>query len=146
MPERFWSNDELRTFLTALRSGGVFDRGAAVDDVTREAFRSQAMQRIVPDVTRRVLADVGAAIDPRGAAAIAIEVAEDTTWGARHTWLMVTDDPWAYLTDLVVREITKAYRGAVRRRGDGKVLDGITAASSRHEIGTGGGEDAEDRS
>lgn len=48
---------------------------------------------------------------------------------------MVSDDPWAFLTDLVTRKITKAYRGAVRQRGDAKVLKGIEAASSRREIG-----------
>lgn len=135
MPEHTWSNDELRTFFTALRSGSIFAPSADVDDATRETFRAQAMRRLVPEVERRVLAEIGAVVDPRGVAAVAIEVAEDTTWGSRHTWLMVTDDPWAYLTDLVTREITKAYRGAVRRRGDEKVLKGIEAASSRREIG-----------
>lgn len=85
MPEHTWSNDELRIFFTALRSGSIFDRGADVDDVTREAFRAQAMRRIVPEVERRVLAEVGAVFDPHGVAAVAVEVAEETTWGSRHT-------------------------------------------------------------
>lgn len=73
-------------------------------------------------------------VDPRGVAAVALEVAEDTHWDARHTWLMVTTDPWGYLTDLVAREIRKAYREAVRSRGDSKVLEGDAAASTRKGI------------
>lgn len=135
MPEHTWSNDELRTFLTAFRSGSIFDAGRDVDDIARERFRLQAMDRIVPVVERRVLAEIGAVVDARGVALIALEVVEDTTWGAKHTWLMVTEDPWSFLTDLVVREITKSYRSAVRHRGDEKVLKGIADVSSRREIG-----------
>ncbi|MDQ4215091.1 hypothetical protein [Microbacterium capsulatum] len=134
MPERAWSNDQLRTFLIALRSGGIFDAGRDVDDADRVHFRREAANRIVPEVVRRVLADVGAVIDPRGVAAVALEILEEEAYGAKHTWLMVTEDPWSYLTDLVAHEITRSYRSAVRRRSDDKVLSGIESASSRREI------------
>lgn len=134
MPERLWNNDELRSFLIALRSGGIFDSGRDVDDAQRELFRAQAASRIVPEVERRVLADVGAVIDPRGIAAVALEVVEEENYGPKHTWLMVTEDPWSFLTDLVTREVVTSYRAAVRRRSDDKVLKGIAAASSRREL------------
>lgn len=134
MPERLWSNDELRRFLIALRSGGIFDSGRDVDDEQRQRFRAQAAARIVPEVERRVLADVGALIDPRGIAVVALEVLEEENYGAKRTWLMVTEDPWGFLTDLVTREVIRSYRAAVRRRGDDKVLKGIATASSRREL------------
>lgn len=134
MPECFWSNDELRSFLIALRSGGIFDSGRDVDDAQRERFRAQAASRIVPEVERRVLAEVGAVIDPQGIAAVALEVVEEQNYGPKHTWLMVTEDPWSFLTDLVTREVVTSYRAAVRRRSDDKVLKGIAAASSRREL------------
>ncbi|MGN7977904.1 hypothetical protein ACTJJ4_10045 [Microbacterium sp. 22195] len=138
MPEIDWSNDQLRTFLTSLRSGGVFDRGVDVDQDERDRFLAQAQRRIVPDIRARVLAEVGATLDPRGVAAIVLEVLEDNTWGAERTWLMVTEDPWGYLTEFVATEIRKAYRKALHRSADDKALKGIEQASSRRAIDAGG--------
>ncbi|WP_309064913.1 hypothetical protein [Microbacterium sp.] len=133
MPEHIWSNDELRNFLSSLRAGGLFG-GREVDDDARERFREQALRRVAPEVERRLLADIGTVLDPQGIAAVALEVVEDHAWGARHTWMMVTADPWEYLTELVVREIRRAYRRAVQSRGDAKKLKGIEAASTRRGI------------
>lgn len=120
MSEADWSNDELRAFFSALRAGGLFDRGAAVDDEWRAAFRRQATRRVVPAVERRLLAEVGAMLDAPGIAHVALEVAEDAAWGAEHAWLMLTADPWRHLADLVRREIRRSYRNGPhpeRRRG-----------------------------
>ncbi|WP_336644843.1 hypothetical protein [Microbacterium sp. USHLN186] len=139
MSEADWSNDQLRTFFSALRSGGLFDRGASVDDEWRAAFRRQAMRRIVPAVERRLLAEVGAMLDAPGIAHVALEVAEDLAWGAEHAWLMVTAEPWRHLADLVRREIRRSYRKTVRIRRDAETLDGIEAASSRRALDAGEG-------
>lgn len=136
MPEIDWTNDELRTFLTALRASGIF--GTAEEEPDDDGFRRQALRRIVPDIRRRVLADVGASIDPVGTAAVALELVNDTVWDAEHTWLMVTDDPWGYLADVVSAEIRRAYRKVVQPAGDAKALKGIEAASSRRGIEAGG--------
>ncbi|MEJ1089057.1 hypothetical protein WDU99_12110 [Microbacterium sp. Mu-80] len=136
MPETDWTNDELRTFLTALRAGGIFNVGE--ENLDRDGFRRQALRRIVPEVQRGVLAEVGAVVDPRGVAAVALEVVKDTAWDPEHTWLMVTEDPWGYLADVVSAEIRRAYRKAVRSAGDGKALKGIAEASSRLGIEAGG--------
>lgn len=136
MPETDWTNDELRTFLTALRATGIF--GSGEEDLDRDGFRCQALRRIVPDVQRRVLAEVGAVVDPRGVAAVVLEVVKDTAWDAEHTWLMVTEDPWGYLADVVSAEIRRAYRKAVQPTGDAKALKGIEEASSRLGIEAGG--------
>ncbi|WP_309129749.1 hypothetical protein [Microbacterium sp.] len=136
MPEIDWTNDELRAFLTALRNAGIF--GIGEEDLDREGFRRQALRRIVPGVQRRVLAQVGAVVDPLGVAAVALEVVNDTAWEPEHTWLMVTKDPWRYLADVVSNEIRRAYRKAVRPDGDADALAGIEKASSRLEIGAEG--------
>ncbi|UNK70678.1 hypothetical protein [Microbacterium sp. H1-D42] len=138
MPEIDWTNDELRTFLTALRSGDVFTRGVDADDDYRTCFLAQARRRIVPEIRTRVLAEVGATLDPNGVAAIVLEVLEDNTWGAERTWLMVTADPWGYLTGFVAAEIRKAYRKARHSNADDKALKGIEKASSRQSIEAGG--------
>lgn len=135
MHESLWSNDELRTFLTALRDSSCFTPGTEVDDVDRGRFLRQAMLRVVPEVERRLLADVGATVDSRGIAAVTLELVEDGMWGRRHTWLMVTSEPWAFLADQVTREIRSAYRASVRVRDDQKALKGIAAVSSRAELG-----------
>jgi len=139
MPEIDWSNDQLRTFLTALRSGDAFNRGVDVDQDERDRFLAQVRRRIVPEIRARVLAEVGATLDPCGVAAIVLEVLEDNTWGAERTWLMVTEDPWGYLTEFVAAEIRKAYRKALHRTADDKTLKGIEQASSRRAIDAGGG-------
>ncbi|HWU29913.1 MAG TPA: hypothetical protein VN041_12605 [Microbacterium sp.] len=141
MPEIDWSNDQLRTFLTALRSGDAFNRGVDVDQDERDRFLAQVRRRIVPEIRARVLAEVGATLDPRGVAAIVLEVLEvleDNTWGAERTWLMVTEDPWGYLTEFVAAEIRKAYRKALHRTADDKTLKGIEQASNRRAIDAGG--------
>lgn len=125
MPEHIWSNEELRNFLSSLRACDPFGSGSEVDEDARERFRDQALRRVSPEVERRLLADIGAVLDPRGIASVALEVIEDHAWGARHTWMMVTADPWEHLTELVVREIRRAYRRAVQSRGDAKKLKGI---------------------
>ncbi|MGQ7312854.1 hypothetical protein ACUOFU_14190 [Microbacterium arabinogalactanolyticum] len=138
MPEIDWSNDQLRTFLTVLRSGDAFNRGVDVDQDERDRFLAQVQRRIVPEIRARVLAEVGATLDPCGVAAIVLEVLEDNTWGAERTWLMVTEDPWGYLTEFVAAEIRKAYRKALHRTADDKTLKGIEQASNRRAIDAGG--------
>lgn len=130
MPESNWSDDALRKFLTDIRSGGFFGPRPGIDDTARERFRAEAMRRIVPVVQRRVLAEVGATLDARGVAAVTFEVLEDSSWGAEHVWLMVSESPWDYLAELVASEIRKAYRKVVQPRGDTKALKGIEKVSA----------------
>jgi hypothetical protein len=131
MHETLWNDDEFRTFLSTLRTGGIF--GNDVDDTERWEFIRQARLRIVPEVQRRLLADVGVPVDPYGVAIIAFEALEES-WGKRRTWLLASSDPWGFLTDLVTRELRSAYRSAARKRGDGKQLAGIASASTRPEL------------
>lgn len=135
MPEIDWTNDELRAFFAAFRPASIF--GDDDEELDRDGFRRQALRRIVPEIRRRVLAEVGAPIDPNGAATVVLEVVRDTAWDAEHTWLMVTEDPWGYLTDVVSAEIRRAYRKAVEPASDGEALKGIEAATSRLEIAGG---------
>lgn len=135
MNDEFWSADEFRSFLSALRGGGLFTPG--IDDIDRDRFIRQARLRIAPDVQRRVLADVGAMTDANGIARATLDVLEDELWGKRRTWIMVTPDPWALLADRVTREIRSSHRASIRRRRDERTLNGIEKASTRAEVTSG---------
>jgi len=130
MHDSLWSDQRFREFLTLLR-GGMF--APPIDDDVRDQFLAQARVRIVPDVQRRVLADIGATVDGDGVAMIAFELLEDCAWDSRRTWLLASSDPWRYLADLVVSEVTAAYGESVRRVGDDDELAGILSASTRRQ-------------
>jgi hypothetical protein len=134
MHESLWSAQRFREFLTLLR-GGVF--APPVEDEERDAFLRQALVRIFPDVQRRVLADVGATVDPDGVAVVAFEMLEDCAFDSRRTWLLASSDPWRYLVDLVAREVTGAYGESVKRVGDDDELAGILSASTRPQLEAG---------
>lgn len=85
MTELDWTNNELRAFLTALRATGIFSFGE--ERLDHDGFRRPALRRIVPEIRRRVLAEVGAPIDRQRAAAVVPEVVKDRAWDAEHTWL-----------------------------------------------------------
>jgi hypothetical protein len=135
MNDELWSDDEFRSFLSAVRGGGFFSSG--IDDSDRERFIRQARMRVAPEVQRRVLADVGAMTAADGVALATLEILEDELWGKRRTWIMVTPDPWGLLIDLVARDIRGSYRASIRRRRDDRTLDGIEKASSRAELTSG---------
>lgn len=134
MHDASWTDDEFRAFITTLHSGGLL--GPEPDAYERARFLREASVRLVPDVQRRVLADVGVTISPAGVASVAYDVLEGV-WGKRRTWLLVTVDPWGFLADLVAREIRSAYRASARSRRDGRELAGIAHASSRPELAAG---------
>ena len=131
MHESLWSAQRFREFLTLLR-GGVF--GPPIPDEERDDFLRQAQVRIVADVQRRVLADVGSLVDGEGVALVAYELLEDCASDSRRTWLLAGSDPWRYLADLVARQVTAAYEEAVRCIGDDDELAGILNASTRPEL------------
>ena len=139
MPESLWSDAQLRTFLSSLRAGGIF--APDVDVFERAEFIRQAGLRIVPEVRRRVLAEVGATVDAHGVALIAYQVLEDAKWSKQATWMMVAPRPWEFIADLVAREIRTSYRATARTRGDDKKLAGIAEASSRAELEPGSAQD-----
>lgn len=134
MTDSLWSAQRFREFLTLLRGGML---APPIDDEERESFLQQARVRIVPDVRRRVLADVGATVDADGVAVVAFELLEDAAFDSRRTWLLASSDPWRYLADLVVREVAGAYGESVRRAGDDDELAGILSASTRPELEAG---------
>jgi hypothetical protein len=132
--EYMWSDRRFREFLTQMR-GGMF--APPIDDEEREEFLQQAEMRLVPEVQRRLLAEVGATVDAYGVAVIAFEVIEDSAWDSRRPWLMASVDPWAFLSELVTRELATAYRETARPAGEDDDLAGILAASSRRALGAG---------
>ncbi|AYG04200.1 hypothetical protein D7I44_12105 [Gryllotalpicola protaetiae] len=131
MNDSSWSDRALRDFITRIRD---LDFGMHLGEDERDGFIRQAEVRLVPEVRRRVLAEIGATIDAHGVASVAFETLEQETWGKRHTWLMVTTDPWAFLTDLVTDEVRGAYKASARSRADAKRLKGIAEASPRAEL------------
>jgi hypothetical protein len=142
MNDEYWSDAEFRSFLSALRGDSCFTE--RVDDTDRERFIRQARLRVAPEVQCRVLADVGAMTDADGIARATLEILEDELWGKRRTWIMVTPDPWGLLADLVTRDARVSYRASIRRRVEGRALDGIEKASSRAELAAGDATDEAD--
>ncbi|MFE5410208.1 hypothetical protein [Microbacterium sp. NPDC056569] len=134
MHESLWSAQRFREFLTLLRGGML---AAPIDDEERDEFLAQARVRVVPDVQRRLLAEIGSTVDGDGLAVIAFELLEDCAWDNRRTWLLASSDPWRYLAELVAREVTGAYGEVVRRAGDDDELAGILSASTRPELEAG---------
>lgn len=139
MTDSLWSDRRFRSFLASLRGGGIF--GSDVDDAERDEFIRQAQIRLAPEVSRRVLAHVGATVDDYGVALVAFDVLEQSAWESPRAWLVTTTDPWTLLGEMVTGEITESYRSTVAARGDDESeLAGILAASTRPAIGTGGEE------
>ncbi|MCL2514424.1 MAG: hypothetical protein FWD85_04015 [Microbacteriaceae bacterium] len=128
-----WSDEQLRSFINTLRDRACGSDSEAED---RAAFMRQAEARIVPRARREVLAAVGAVTSADGVASVAFDVLEHEIWSKRRSWLMVTTDPWALLTDAVTREVCSSYRASLRK-SDRKALKGIAAASSRPELESG---------
>lgn len=134
MHESLWSAQRFREFLTLLRGGML---APPIEDDERHEFLEQARERVVPEVKRRVLAEVGASVDGDGIALIAFELLEACAWDSRRTWPLASSDPWRYLADLVAREVTTAYVESVRREGDDDALAGILGASTRPQLEAG---------
>lgn len=127
-----WSDDQFRSFMTALRDSGFPSLEVGVD--VRDGFLAEARTRLVPQVQRRILAEVGVTTAAAGVALVAFEILERETWGKRHTWLLASSDPWGVLTELTAREVRAAYRTIVEPAADRKKLKRIAAASSQPEI------------
>jgi hypothetical protein len=141
MIDDLWSDDEFRSFITGIHDGN-FDTADA--DGGRAAFRRQALVRIAPDVQRRMLADIGVAVDASGIAHAALDILEDEMWGKRRVWLIVAPDPWSLLADIMIRRIRRSYRATVRH-SDARTLAGIAKASTRAALtGDAVGEEAAD--
>jgi hypothetical protein len=135
VPETFWTDDELRTFLTKIRSGGIF---GSLDSDDRDAFVSQALIRVIPAVQQKLLTDIGAVIDPRGVALAACELLEDTVFESSRVWLLSTSAPWDFLVEMVTRDVRRAYQSTAGALGDiDAELDGILRASTRLALGRG---------
>ena len=133
MNDSLWSDDEFRSFATALYDGGLLSP-LANDSEERAAFRRQAELRVAPEVQRRVLAEVGAVVDVSGIGYATLTVLEEQLYTRRRAWIMVTPDPWALLADLVARDIRSSYRATVRHRADTRTLTAIAHASTRAPI------------
>lgn len=141
MTNSSWRDDELRAFFSALRGGGLFDTGP--DDEARDRFIAAARERLAPEVQRRLLADVGAVADRGGIARAALDILERQMWGKAGTWLLVSADPWAHLTGLVVREVHASYRATVQVRSDARTLKAIAKATRREGSSDGDGAERE---
>lgn len=88
----------------------------------------------MPALQRRLLETIGAATSPEGVAVLAAE-AIDRSNDPRRWWLVASTTPWDVLEEWIGDELVKlAKRAAKRRKKDRKVLDGVTAASTRREL------------
>jgi hypothetical protein len=125
-----WSDSDLRKFVEAESLLSWFsDSEEREDDRTR--FRSQARDRLVPTVQAALLQRVGVVTDPEGITAVALDLAlELCCKDDARRWLLVSTEPWDYLSEWIVLEIVKSYRAtAGKKRPSDKILKDIERAN-----------------
>ena len=128
MPDSPWSADDLREFAAEAADFHILD-----DEWTarRERFLVE-FERVAGPVRQRLLAKTGALTSTRGLARLAMNRLEEGS-GPEHAWLLVTDDPWAYLAECVGDRAIAAY-DATHEEPDAATLDGIRESSTRRAL------------
>lgn len=130
MSSTLWSNYDLRRYLMADRG---FYADTSVLESQHDDFRAAARVQLAPIVQRRLLETAGVTTDPDGIAYLAFELLENHGhWSSKRNWMIMCDDPWAYLTDWVAKRARKAYTSSVKVTApNDRALAGIAAASTR---------------
>lgn len=125
-----WSDAELRKFVESESHVSWFS-DASERDEDRARFRAEVRARVVSRAQERLLERVGVVTDPEGITAVAVEVTlELCCKDDARRWLLVSTQPWDYLTDWITREIVKSYRAtAGKNRPSSKTLKDIERAN-----------------
>lgn len=122
-----WGDDELRSFVASYHTFSfAFGEDRSAD------FREAAASQLVPRLRARLLETLGAPTNPAGLAHVAFCVIEDLGDPERD-WLLVCEQPWERLGQLVERRLVRAHRQTVGKESKA-ALKGIAAASSRRSI------------
>jgi len=130
MNEVHWSDSELRKFVEAESHYSWFSDVSDRED-DRSRFREEVRSRIVASAQIGLLERVGVVTDPEGIAAVAVDLTlelccKDDT----RRWLLVSTEPWDYLTEWITLEIVKSYKAtAGRKRPSDKILKEIERAN-----------------
>jgi hypothetical protein len=126
-----WSDKQLRDYVRRAHSYSCWDSsGDDEREVAHERFRHEVRQRIVPGVQALLLSTVGSLADPEGISVVTEELIDDYGREDERRWLMVSPEPWNYLTAWVASDLVKSYRGARgARSNDSKALKRIEKQS-----------------
>jgi hypothetical protein len=128
-----WTDRELREFV--LRAPRLNWDDQLVADLARSQFHTEALERIVPVVQERLLAEGGVPSSADGIALLACEIVEDSHYERRREWLLVCAEPWEYLATWIADSVVKSYKTTIgKSRKDRRTLAGIAEASSRPAI------------
>jgi hypothetical protein len=125
-----WSDAELRKFVEAESHVTWFSDSSDRED-DRAQFRVEARARIAPAVQVALLERVGVVTDPEGITAVAVDLALELCCAddARR-WLLVSTEPWDYLTEWIALEIVKCYKAtAGKKRPSDKLFKEIERAN-----------------
>ena len=125
-----WTDSELRAFVEA-ESHFSFWSDASEREDDRNRFRAEARARIVPSVQSRLIERVGVVTDPDGITMVALDLAlELCCEDDARRWLLVSTEPWDFLTAWIIREIVKSYKAtAGKKRPSDKLLKEIERAN-----------------
>jgi hypothetical protein len=125
-----WSDAELRKFVEAESHFSWFSDVSERDE-DRARFRTELRDRVAPMAQASLLARVGVVTDPEGIAAVALDLAlELCCKDDARRWLLVSTEPWDYLTEWITLEIVKSYKAtAGKKRPSDKVLKEIERAN-----------------
>ena len=119
-----WSDTQLRDYVRRAHSFvswiGATDDGR---EAANERFRLEVRERVVPAIQTLLLERVGTLADPEGISVVAEELIGDFGRDDERRWLMVSPEPWKYLTAWVASDLVKSYKGARgARSNDSKAL------------------------
>jgi hypothetical protein len=125
-----WSDSELRKFVEAESHYSWFS-DASDREEDRARFREEVKSRVVAAVQAGLLERVGVVTDPEGIAAVAVDLTlELCCKDDARRWLLVSTEPWDYLTGWITREIVKSYKAtAGRKRPTDEILKEIERAN-----------------
>ena len=128
-----WTDRELREFV--LRAPRLNWDDQIIAELARSQFRAEALERIIPVVQERLLAEGGVQSSAEGIAMLACEILEDAQYERRREWLLACAEPWAFLATWIANSVVRSYKSTIGKpRKDRRTLAGIAEASSRPAI------------
>lgn len=125
-----WSDSELRKYIDDEANLGWFS-DASDREAERVAFRREVRVVLVPVVQGAVLKTIGVVTNPEGLTLVCADLVDDLRYRAAvRRWVLICDEPWAYLASWLGTEIEKAYKAtAGKNRPSDKVLKDIERAN-----------------
>jgi len=106
-----WTDDRLREFVFSVVD---YDWDEETPKPQYEEFVAAALIQLAPVVQETIRIKTGAGTSLRGISAYARTLIEIHSSVREKHWLVVTDEPWNFLTAWVTSKLLKAHRRAVK--------------------------------